>query len=198
MPYSLLFSSLAQHITLTPEEQEVIAPFLQLKKLRRKEFLFREGEVHTLHTFVLKGCLRIYSIDNNGFEHILQFAPAGWWIGDMYSILNRQPGTFYVDAIPESEIVAIQSQHMEELYRLVPGLERYFRILSQNALITYQHRLADNLSLTARERYANFCKRYPSLIKTLPQKQVAAYIGVTPEFLSKMLHTQSDRDPARQ
>jgi len=76
---------------------------------------------------------------------------------------------------------------LEDLYTAIPKLERFFRVIAENALATYQHRLMDNLSLSALERYANFCRLYPSLIQHLPQKLVASYIGVTPEFLSKML-----------
>ena len=77
---------------------------------------------------------------------------------------------------------------LEILYASIPKLERFFRVIAENALAAYQHRLIDNLGLSAMERYDNFCRRYPSLIQCLPQKQVAAYIGVTPEFLSKMLN----------
>lgn len=197
MAYELLLQSLAQHITLSPEEEQLIVLALQQKKIRRKQFLFQEGEVHRYQTFVLKGCLRMYSVDKNGFEHILQFAPPGWWVADMHSVQTQTPGTFYIDAILDSEIIIVQRSDIETLYQTIPKLERYFRILAENALVTYQHRLVDNLSLSARERYEGFCKRYPSLITTLPQKQVAAYIGVTPEFLSKMLNTVPARKPGK-
>ena len=80
-----------------------------------------------------------------------------------------------------------QSFLFDQLFKKIPSFERFFRILAENALATYQQRLIDNLSLPAIERYNNFCRLYPSLIECLPQKQVASYIGVTPEFLSKML-----------
>jgi CRP-like cAMP-binding protein len=106
----------------------------------------------------------------------------------MRSWIEQQPGTLYIDAIDASEILTLLKSDIDELYASIPKLERFFRILAENALAAYQHRLIDNLSLSAMERYNNFCRLYPSLIEHLPQKQVAAYIGVTPEFLSKMLH----------
>jgi CRP-like cAMP-binding protein len=73
----------------------------------------------------------------------------------------------------------------EQLYHEIPKLERFFRILTENSLVAHQERLMDNLSLSAEERFDKFCKRYPDIIQRVPQKQIASYIGVTPEFFSK-------------
>ena len=188
MDYNLLLAGIAKHISLTEEEQQQLIAALLFKKIKKRQFLYQEGDINKQTTFVTSGCLRSYSIDKNGFEHILQFAPAGWWIGDMRSMITQQPGTLYIDAVDDSDIIAIQKTDLDKFYTAIPKLERFFRILAENSLATYQHRLIDNLSLSAAERYNNFCKSYPSLIENLPQKQVAAYIGVTPEFLSKMLN----------
>ena len=184
----LLLSAIAKHISLIAEEQQQLIAVLSFKKVKKKQFLYQEGDISKQAIFVTEGCLRSYSIDKNGFEHILQFAPPGWWISDMRSMITQEPGTLYIDAVDDSEIILIQRNDLEKLYTAIPKLERFFRILAENSLATYQHRLIDNLSLSALERYGNFCKSYPSLIENLPQKQVAAYIGVTPEFLSTMLN----------
>jgi len=147
----------------------------------------QEGDVNRYACFVTDGCLRSYSIDKNGFEHVLQFAPPGWWISDMYSFIEQKPATLYIDAVDDSTVLLLHKPDLEKLYLQVPKFEHFFRVLAEKSLATYQHRLINNLSLSARERYENFCQLYPSLIQCLPQKQVAAYIGVTPEFLSKML-----------
>lgn len=191
MAFDLLLKNISNHVHLTSEETSFFLSLLQPKKLKKKQFLLQEGEINSSQAFVLNGCLRSYSIDKNGFEHIQQFAPADWWIGDMYSFIKQKPATLYIDAIFDSEIALLSKADLENLYERVPKFERYFRILLQNSLITYQHRLMDNLGLSAKERYDSFCRSYPSLIETLPQKQVAAYIGVTPEFLSKMLNASN-------
>lgn len=187
MEYGLLLQNIAKHIRLTAEEEKYFLSRWQSKKVRRKQFLLQEGEVTKAAVFVTGGLLRMYSIDKNGFEHILQFAPPGWWIGDIKSFISQTPGTLYIDALEDSEILLLGKPDLEELYNKLPSLERFFRILAENSLATYQQRLIDNLSLPALDRYNNFCRTYPSLITRLPQKQVASYIGVTPEFLSKML-----------
>ncbi len=188
MTFDLLLQSIAEKVNLTKAEEERLVLACKLRRLKKKTFLYQEGEVQDYVVFVNGGCLRSYSIDDNGVEHILQFAPSGWWIADMQSLLNATPASFNIDAIEDSELILLKQSEINELYRTIPQLERYFRILAERALATAQQRLADALSLTAAERYSNFCQRYPSLIQTLPQKYVASYIGITPEFLSKMLN----------
>jgi CRP-like cAMP-binding protein len=193
--FHLLLQSVRKHINLTEEEETFFTSLFQKKQVRKKQFLLQEGEAAKYLMFVNDGCLRSYSIDKNGFEHILQFAPPGWWITDMYSITTQQSASLYIDVIFDGEILMISNENIDKLFEQLPQFNKYFRILAENSLVTYQRRLIDNLSLSALERYEGFCKYYPSLIETLPQKQVAAYIGVTPEFLSKMLNSKM---PARQ
>ena len=188
MDVTILLKNIATHISLNNEEEAYFVSLLQHRKIKKKHFRDQEGDINKFQAFVAEGCLRSYSIDKNGFEHVLQFAPPGWWIGDIQSIITQEPGTLYIDAVEDSEVLLLFKKDLEKIYTTVPKLERFFRILAENALATYQHRLIGNLSLSAKERYENFCRLYPSLIQCLPQKQVAAYIGVTPEFLSKMLN----------
>jgi CRP-like cAMP-binding protein len=185
--YDLLLEHISEQVSLSAGEAEQLLSRLAEKKVKKKQVLLREGDIQKHALFVTAGCLRSYSIDKNGFEHVLQFAPPGWWIGDMQSQVTQQPGTLYIDAVDDSEVILLLKTDLDQLYTAIPKLERFFRILAENALGAYQHRLTDSLSLPAIERYGNFCRRYPSLIEKLPQKQVASYIGVTPEFLSKML-----------
>lgn len=175
-----------KYIQLSQDEQDFFLSLLEEKKLARKEYLLHEGDICERSAFVLSGCLRAYSIDENGVEHILQFAPQNWWITDMFSLLSSKPAHLNIDAIEDSEILLLSKSNQELLYEKVPKFERYFRILIQNSTVASRQRVLDNLELSAKERFAKFCNNYPSLINSIPQKQIAAYIGVTPEFLSKM------------
>ena len=183
----LLLQNIAKHIQLSETEQDSVAEAFNSSTIKKKQVLVQEGSVHHFTSFVVSGCLRLYAIDKNGYEHILQFAPTGWWMGDIRSLLTGEPGALNIDALEDSVIMTIEKSVLDKLYQSIPALERFFRILAENSLATYQHRLIDNLSLAAADRYKKFCKRYPTLIEQLPQKQIAAYIGVTPEFMSKML-----------
>lgn len=189
MDITLLLNNIARYIDLNKEEEEHFTSLLHHKKLKRKQFILEEGEINTKSTFVTSGCLRSYIVDKNGIEHVLQFAPREWWIVDMRSFITGSPARLNIDALEESEIIYINKTDFDNLYITVPKFERFSRILGQNSLAAYQYRQIDNIALPAMERYKHFCQLYPSLIKSLPQKQVASYIGVTPEFLSKMLNT---------
>jgi CRP-like cAMP-binding protein len=186
MSYDLILGNVSKHIALNEREQAHFLGLLSSKKLKKKQFLLQEGDVSRHTAFVVQGCLRGYTVDNNGFEHILQFAPPDWWIGDMYSVLTQKPGNLYIDALEDSEVLLLSKTDQEQLYLDIPKFERFFRIITENSLVAHRQRLLDNLSLSAKERFALFCRQYPTLIERLSQKQIAAYIGVTPEFLSKL------------
>ncbi len=186
MELQLVLDNIQKHIDLTPQEQQHFLSVLQTKKIKKKQVLLHENEVCKFSAFVLSGCLRGYTIDNNGIEHVLQFAPPDWWIADMYSLIAQKPGQLNIDALQDTEIVLLSKSEQEKLYTEIPKFERFFRIITEKSLVAYRQRIIDSMSLTAQERYANFCTIYPTLINALPQKQIAAYIGVTPEFLSKM------------
>ena len=187
---NLILQNVAKHIQLTAEQENYFLSLLKNKKVRKKQFLSQESDISKGPFFVTEGILRSYTVDKNGFEHILQFASPGWWIADMYSLVTQQPGSLSIDAVEDSDVLLLPKKELDKLYAEIPAFERFFRILAENALVTFQQRLIDTLSLTAKERYENFCRRYPLLIERLPQKQVASYIGVTPEFLSKMLKSK--------
>lgn len=191
MAEELILKNIAKYIRLDKSEQDYFLSVVKSRKIKKKQFLSQEGDISKGPVFVTRGILRSYTVDKNGFEHILQFAPSGWWIADMYSMVTQKPGQLSIDAIEDSEVFLLPKPELEKLYITIPSLERFFRILAENSLITYQQRIIGSLSETAKERYNNFCKTYPSLIECLPQKQVASYIGVTPEFLSKMLKNKN-------
>jgi len=189
MPFNLLLSNVSKFILLNKSEEGLFISKLQQKQLKRKQFLLKQGMVCKYSAFVVSGCLRGFTVDKNGDEHVLSFAPPGWWIADIYSLISQKPGVLTIEALEPSEIILLSKFDQEMLYTEIPKFERFFRILTENSLVANQQRIIDNMSLTAEERYGIFCKRYPTLIYSLPQKQIASYIGVTPEFLSRMKAT---------
>ncbi|MCB0572531.1 MAG: Crp/Fnr family transcriptional regulator [Phaeodactylibacter sp.] len=187
MDTSLILQNIGRHIQLTPDEEAHFLSLLKPRRVKRKEMILQEGEVCHYSTFVLEGCLRSYTLDKNGVEHVLSFAPEDWWIADLYSFFSQRPGNLYIEANKASEVLQLSKTDQDQLYLDVPKFERFFRIIMENSLVSHQQRLLDNLSLPAPERYRNFCRRYPTLVATMPRKQIASYIGVTPEFFSKMM-----------
>jgi CRP-like cAMP-binding protein len=175
-----------KYLQLKDEEFSLFASLLQPRMVKAKQPVLQQGMVCQQSIFVLKGIVRGYSSDKNGVEHVLSFAPEGWWIADMYSLISGLPSTLNLECMEDSSLLFLQKKEQEKLYDQVPKFERYFRILLENSLVSTQQRVLDNLSLSAEERFEKFCKNFPQLIQRVPQKHLASYIGVTPEFFSKM------------
>lgn len=181
-----ILNNISKIVTLTRKEQAFFLSKIETKNYKAKTIILNAGEVCKHSYFVNSGLLRSFTINDNIVEHVLSFACEGWWIGDLYSLLSQKPGNLFIEVLEDAEIVLLSKESQEQLYLEIPKLERFFRILTENSLVANQERLMDNLSLTAEERFEKFCKKYPTLIQKVPQKQIASYIGVTPEFFSKM------------
>jgi CRP/FNR family transcriptional regulator, anaerobic regulatory protein len=181
-----ILDNISQHISLDFKEAELLLSKIKTVNYKSKTILLSAGEVATCTYFVNSGILRSFNINDNIIEHILHFACEGWWIGDMYSYISEKPGNLFIEVLEDAEVVIITKENQQQLYQEIPKLERFFRILAENSLVAHQERLMDNLSLTAEERFEKFCSKYPTLIQKVPQKHIASYIGVTPEFFSKM------------
>jgi CRP-like cAMP-binding protein len=186
MNTDLLLKNIGRHIQLDKEETDFFISILQTKKLKRKEFLLKPGEICKTENFIAKGCLRAYTIDGNGFEHTLMFGIEDWWIGDLHSLLTQGPATYFVQALEDAEVIQYTKENLDKLLVQVPKFERFYRIMLQKSLIALHQRVSQNLELSAEERYINFIKKYPHLQDRLNQKQIAEYLGITPVFLSML------------
>ena len=184
MNFELILKNISRFINLDKIEVDFFISLLQSKTFKKKEFVLQPGEVCKYEIFVTKGCLKTYTLDNKGFEHIGMFAVEDWWTGDMHSFITQTPATCFIAALENTEVLLISKQNLETLYESVPKFERFFRILFQNSLVTQVQRVNQSIAYTAEERYLNFIKKYPKLEQRIPQKQIAAYLGITPEFLS--------------
>ena len=184
--FEFLHKKVSETIKITDEEFEVAKTLFIPKKLRKKRFLLQDGEPCLYTTFVEKGLLRSFTVDDKGNEHILQFAMQGWWSADLYSFLTGEPSEYNIEALENSELLLITQFSWNQLLDEVPAFERYFRILIQNNLIATQRRLMGSLSNTAEERYNKLLKDIPDIVQRVPQHMIASYIGVTRETLSRI------------
>ncbi|MDR6805025.1 CRP-like cAMP-binding protein [Dyadobacter sp. BE34] len=186
MNTSLLLQNIGNHVQLDAGEAEFLLSLFQPKVLKRKAFLLRQGEVCRSENFIVKGCVKVYSLDENGFEHILMFGIEGWWVGDLLSFLTGRESRYHIEALEDTELLQITKPDLDLLYERVPKMERFFRILLQNAFIAHMERINQSLSLDAAGRYGEFIRKYPAFGQRIPQKQIAAYLGITPVFLSML------------
>jgi len=191
--FDLLRSQILKRISLTDGEFERVKTFFIPKKIRKGHFLLRAGEVSRYLAFVEKGCLRQYSIDSKGEEHVVQFAIEDWWISDMYSSLTGAPATYSIDALEDSEVLLLDTALQEKLCTEIPPFERFFRLLLQGSFVAKERRITAALSLSAEEQYLSLLEMYPELFQRVPQNQIASYLGITPQSLSRIRKTLADK-----
>lgn len=168
------------------DEQDLVSSYLTPKKLRKKQFLLRDGEICKVIGFVEKGALRSYFTDDKGGEKNLQFALEGWIITDLYSFLTGEPTVYHIEALEHAEMVLISKQAHEELLQQLPKYESYIRLQISNAYIELQRRITSVISLPLEERYAYFSQLYPDIVQRVPQHMIASYMGLTPATLSRV------------
>src|SRR5690606_23332446 len=164
----------------------VFNSLLKPRTVKKKQLLLREGEVCDFEAYIVKGCLRTYYIDENGSEVILQFSVEDWWVSDIGSFHERKPSLLYIEAMEDSELLTLNPERKETLLRRVPEFERVFRLMIQRHLSALERRLIRTIAKTAEERYLEFLRQYPKIALRVPQHYIAAYLGMTPEFLSKI------------
>ncbi|GAB4050013.1 Crp/Fnr family transcriptional regulator [Spirosoma litoris] len=184
--YERLQTHIDRLVDLTESEFAQLKTFFIPKKLRRKQYILQEGDLCKYISFVEKGLLRTYTVDAKGTEHIVQFAPEGWWTSDMYSYLTGERSQYNIEALEDSELLLLDRSNMERMLESIPKLERFFRIMLQNNYIATHRRVVSSLSQSAEENYTEFVQRYPDIVQRVPQHMIASYLGITPAFLSRI------------
>lgn len=199
MKTELILKNVARHISLDEGEKEFFASLLEPRVLKRKNLYLKAGVVCKHSAYVLDGAVKSYTVGADGREHILSFATRDWWISDLYSLISGKPAILNIQAIADSDVLMLSRVNQQLLYEKVPKFERFFRILIENSLVASQQRLIDNLSSTAEDRYLRFIEKYPTIPSCVPQHNIASYLGITPEFLSKIRSriAKSHQKPAR-
>lgn len=184
--YTALINHIRKFIFISDEEESLLSEFFQLKTVRKKENLLQAGEPCKTNYFVVKGCMRLFFIDEKGIEQTTQFAIENWWLSDYMAFQNQQPANFYMQAVEHSELVTISYSEQESLFEKIPALERYFRLVYQKSFAAAQLRSKFQHMYSKEEQYMNFSKRFPDFIQRVPQYLLASYLGFTPEYLSEI------------
>ncbi|TCD10386.1 Crp/Fnr family transcriptional regulator [Pedobacter frigidisoli] len=182
----ILFKHIREKVSLAITDEALVKSFFIEKKLRKRQYLLQEGDVCKYLAFVATGLIRTYNIDAKGDEHMSLFGWEGWWISDFNSFLSGEPAVFNIDAIEDTTLLTISLANYEALNLAVPVMDRYFRILYQNSLVTKEKRLMSSISYTAEEKYVGLVSSNPQMIERIPQNLVASYLGIAPETLSRI------------
>lgn len=181
-----LLQHLKQYIQLTEAEEQIIIDHLTPRTFKRGEFLTKEGEINRYTNYIVSGATRVYYIDQAGQEHVIQLGMKNWWTSDFSSFITQTKGILYTEALGKTEVLSFSYEHLQEVYRQVPAMERFFRLLIQKAYAAFQRRVLESLSMDAEQRYLAFRDMYPDMDQHLSQKHIASYLGMSAEFLSKI------------
>ncbi|SDR18030.1 cAMP-binding domain of CRP or a regulatory subunit of cAMP-dependent protein kinases [Chryseobacterium soldanellicola] len=170
---------------LSSEEKEKIQSLLLPKKLRKKQYFLEEGNVCPYTGFILKGAIRQFSVDSHGIEYILQLALENWWIVDRQSFVNQTPSKYYIEAWENTELLILPRPNLDAFLE-IPSVRDMFWKMSENNHIASQKRVDDAISLSALERYESFVQLHPDMIQRFPLHQIASYLGISRETLSRI------------
>lgn len=185
--YSQINKNISRYVTFDADELEIFDSLLHYKAVPKKTIMLQVDEMCSFEAFVIKGCVRKYYIDANGFEVILQFAIENAWISDIsFSSYEDKPSRVYIETLEDCEFFIFSPETKEELFSKAPKFERAFRILVQRSLAVTQDRLFNTISKTATEKYLEFLEHYPTLSQRVAQHYIASYLGISAEFLSKV------------
>ncbi|MGZ8504533.1 MAG: Crp/Fnr family transcriptional regulator [Chitinophagaceae bacterium] len=184
--YERYFTHFKQRVPITEEEQEFIASYLMVKKLRKKQYLLQEGDICKMVAFVEKGAMRLYRVNEDGSEHIVLFSLEGSFITDLYSFLTKEVSTYNIDAIEDCELIIITNSSSEELRKRSPKYQEFIFQQTTESYIQLERRITSITSLSLEERYKELIADHPDLIQRIPQHMIASYMGLTPETLSRI------------
>lgn len=184
--YQQLTENIREKVKLTEDEEDSLKKYFVPKKIRKRQYILNAGDKCNYLTFVEKGLLRSFSTDNNGHEHVMQFAMEGWWISDMASFLSGDDAIYNIEALEDSELLMLSLSSMDEMIERIPAMERYFRLLMQSNVIALQRRIRVVQTMSAEQIYLKLMEVNPEILNRVPQQYIASYMGITPETLSRV------------
>jgi CRP-like cAMP-binding protein len=173
-------------VEISEQDYSKILTYFMPAEVAKKQNLLVEGEVCGTNYFVVRGCLRLFFVNEKGVEQTIQFALENWWLADYTSFSSHKPSDFYIQAVEKSKVLAINFKAQEEMLHHFPRMERYFRLVHQRAHAAYQFRIKGLYNLSREELYHQFNKRYPEFVQRIPQYLLASFLGFTPEYLSEI------------
>ena len=191
--YNNIFQNIARYVSLSDFETERLTSIIRTTKIKRRQFIGQPGYVCNYRNYVVEGAFRSYFIDSDGKEHTVQIAIEDWFVSDFYSYITQTPATLYVEALEDSIIFQMTYEDIEGLCKEIHALSEYFRVSTEKAFAFSRKRALSNLSMTAEEKYLELLERYPDIVRRVPQKVIASYLGMTPEFLSRVRKNLSSK-----
>jgi CRP-like cAMP-binding protein len=184
--YQPLIDYIKKYISLTDDDVDYLIDKLSYRKYLKGQYILQQGDISKTECFIVKGCTKMFYMDEAGQEHIIMFSIEDWWTSDLGSFISQTPSDFNVQCIEDTELIQFSHDTIEAIFENIPKMERFFRKIVEKAFVASQKRIIRNFSLTAKERYLVFRENYPTMEQRIPQYMIASYLGITKEFLSKI------------
>lgn len=181
-----LLESLRRYVTLSPEEEAIILSKIRHRTYLKNQYIVQQGDVCRKVVFILSGCAKTFFMDEEGTQHITMFSVEHWWCSDVGSFINQTPADYNIQCLERTKLIEFTHETLEELFVLIPKLERFFKQVLAKAFAVSQKRIISTFSKSALERYQAFKKTYTQIEQRVPQYMIASYLGITKEFLSKI------------
>src|SRR5580658_5506949 len=187
-----MYDALFNHIELksgqklTDNERDVITAAFHQKRIRKRQYFLREGDVCKYIGFIVKGSARMFTVDEKGHEHIIRFGLESWWISDQESLVNLTPSPYFIEMLEDSELLVTSLASAVELRNKSRCFDLTVKVLDKFQAIAMQKRIHAAIGMTAEERYADLLRTYPQFLERFPMNMVASYLGVSPETLSRI------------
>jgi CRP-like cAMP-binding protein len=173
-------------ITVSEYDLERVASLVTVRQIERGQALLSPGEICRFKALVIRGCLRTYLTEPEGFDRVLTFAPEGWWVSDVESFLSDRPSTLRIAALEATDLIIFDKSNLAALQSQVPAAGLIVKSIVEQTLVMQQRRLIGSVRKSAAQRYLDFRQMYPDLERRVPQYHIASYLGISPEFLSKL------------
>jgi len=191
--YKNILENIKRYVPLTEDDEKEFISIVRETRVKKRQFIVQPGFICTHQTYVVKGALRVYFVSNEGIDHTIQFAIEDWFISDFNSYISQTPASLFVEALEDSIVQQLAYNDVESLCDKNPKFEKFFRLTAQKAFAYSQRRVLSNLGKSAEEKYLDFLSLYPSIVHRVPQYTIASYLGMSPEFLSKVRKRLSNK-----
>ncbi len=176
----------SRYVEFSNSEVDKIFLKLTQKTFEKKDYLLKEGQICKSNYFLINGLVRSFYIDNKGNEKITQFALENWWVTNMESYVKSVPSYSSIQAIEKTTVLIIDKEELDKLFKTIPKLERFFRMITENMLIAIQRRSDIYLQMKSKDRYDDLINNFPVFAQRVPQYMIASYLEITPEYLSEL------------
>ena len=184
--YKTILSNIKRYVSLTSGEEDRLTSIIKTSKVKKKQFIIQPGFVCQSRTYIVEGAFRVFYLDDNGKEHTVSIGVEDWFVTDFYSYINQTPALNFAEALEDSTIFQMRYEDVEPLCKEIHSLSEYFRLTTEKAFAYSRRRVISNISKTAEERYDEYIQKYPHIVNRVPQYVLASYLGMSPEFLSKI------------